>query len=128
MQAPPDRLRPAMPEIVRRSRRVGFTAVIAAVAIVAVACGSGAVTTELAADPAPTQDPEPTAGGDSEESATSTEAPTESQADDGATSEPAVNLFPDVDVVNIADASTLNLATELGGGDLPVLLWFWAPH
>lgn len=131
MQAPPSRLRAAMPEIVRRSRRVGFTAVIAAVAVLAVACGSGTVTTEVAADPSPAQEPEPAAGGESEDSPTSTESrtETETEADGGeTTSEPAVNLFPDVEVTNIVDSSSLNLATELGGGDLPVLLWFWAPH
>ena len=41
---------------------------------------------------------------------------------------PIANLFPDIDVVDIADGSTVNLATELGGGDKATLLWFFAPH
>jgi hypothetical protein len=38
------------------------------------------------------------------------------------------SLFPDVSVQNVADGSSVNLQQELQGGDLPVLLWFWAPH
>lgn len=44
------------------------------------------------------------------------------------TAAPAVNLFPDIDVLNIADGATVNLASELGGGDKATLLWFFAPH
>ncbi len=40
----------------------------------------------------------------------------------------ATNLFPDLDVVSVATGESLNLKAELSGGDLPVLLWFWAPH
>ena len=37
--------------------------------------------------------------------------------------------FPDLNTVNVADGSTVNLAAqELAGGDTPVLLWFYAPH
>lgn len=45
----------------------------------------------------------------------------------GATGE-ATNLFPDLDVVSVATGESLNLKAELSGGELPVLLWFWAPH
>ncbi len=38
------------------------------------------------------------------------------------------HFFPDLNTVNIADGTTLNLAEELAGGDTPVLLWFFAPH
>lgn len=38
------------------------------------------------------------------------------------------NVFPDLDVVSVATGETVNLKAELSGGDLPVLLWFWAPH
>jgi len=48
--------------------------------------------------------------------------------EDAPAAEPVENLFPDVDVVNIADGSSVNLAAELGGGDKATLLWFWAPH
>lgn len=40
----------------------------------------------------------------------------------------ATNLFPDLDVVSVATGESLNLKAELSGGELPVLLWFWAPH
>jgi hypothetical protein len=50
------------------------------------------------------------------------------QSDGAAEDSTAVNLFPDLDVVRVDDGSPLNLAAELGGGDRPVLLWFWAPH
>ena len=61
------------------------------------------------------------------ESAESESAESESAAD-APSAEPIENLFPDVDVVNIADGSSVNLAAELGGGDKATLLWFWAPH
>ena len=38
------------------------------------------------------------------------------------------NLLPSVDVVDVATGDTFNLADQLGGGDTPILLWFWAPH
>lgn len=48
--------------------------------------------------------------------------------EDEETAAPVANLFPDIDVLNIADGGTVNLATELGGGDKATLLWFFAPH
>ncbi|NNF53877.1 MAG: hypothetical protein HKN03_05475 [Acidimicrobiales bacterium] len=39
-----------------------------------------------------------------------------------------INLFPDLDVLSVATGESLNLRSELSGGELPVLLWFWAPH
>ena len=45
-----------------------------------------------------------------------------------AAEEPAgENLFPDLDVQRISDGATVNLASELGGGELPVLLWVLGP-
>lgn len=38
------------------------------------------------------------------------------------------HLFPDVETLDVATGASVNLATELAGGDTPVLLWFWAPH
>lgn len=124
------RLLDAMPETVGRSRpRV--VSLIVGVALIAAACGGSSTTTlELGAD-APAPDPEPATGSDPSEAgpapADEAVAPEEEQAVAADEAE-VVNLFPDVDVVNVADSSTLNLAAELGGGDLPVLLWFWAPH
>lgn len=37
------------------------------------------------------------------------------------------NLFPDVEVIEIATGESVNLQS-LGVIDRPVLLWFWAPH
>ena len=37
------------------------------------------------------------------------------------------NLFPDVEVIEIATGEPVNLRS-LGALDRPVLLWFWAPH
>lgn len=59
------------------------------------------------------------------------EPPADESSTESSTTEttaPAVNLFPDIDVLNIADGATVNLATELGGGDKATLLWFFAPH
>jgi hypothetical protein len=38
------------------------------------------------------------------------------------------NLFPDIAVLDVQTGDSVNLAAQLGGGDTPVLLWFWAPH
>ncbi|MCP5026688.1 MAG: hypothetical protein GY929_10435 [Actinomycetia bacterium] len=40
---------------------------------------------------------------------------------------PPTNLFPDVEVIEIATGEPVNLRS-LGAVDRPVLLWFWAPH
>ncbi len=40
---------------------------------------------------------------------------------------PVVNLFPDVDVLNVLNSDTVNIADELGGTGKPTLLWFWGP-
>jgi len=111
----------AMPEKIRFRRQVVFL-VVGALSLVASACGSSTVGEGSAAE---------TSGDAAPTSTDAAPGPAESvgpeEAADGPS--PAVeNLFPDIDVVNIADSSTYNLAAELGGGDLPVLLWFWAPH
>jgi hypothetical protein len=117
------------------SRRTA--ALMVAFALGLAACGSGqsvagsptrqepvaADAPAVADDPAATDD---TAVAD-DPAATDDPAADESAADDEST-EPVVNLFPDVDVLNVADGSSLNLAQELGGGDKATLLWFWAPH
>ena len=60
--------------------------------------------------------------------APATTTPPTSAPSSTSTTEPTINLFPDIDVLNIADGATLNLASELGGGDAATLLWFFAPH
>ncbi len=102
----------------------------------AAACGGGETAApELGSAPQPSA---PSSGADSTSSATSSDdiagsdASTGSDAptdDSGAAADAGiVNLFPDLDVVNVADGNTVNLASELGGGERATLLWFWAPH
>ncbi len=130
-----------MPEILRARPRRRLVASIVAVAVSAAACGSDATEPNEATGAATAQDSEsastvaaPADGGPADdESADGSEA---GRSDEGASADddsadddaPVENFFPDLEVVDIADGSTLNLADELGGGDRPVLLWFWAPH
>jgi hypothetical protein len=88
----------------RATRRTGLLAVVTALSVGVVACGGSS-------------DPEST-----------TISSTAPSAVEGGSAETSDNLFPDVDVQLVADGSTVNLKEELQGGDLPVLLWFWAPH
>ncbi|MEM8925821.1 MAG: hypothetical protein AAGD35_20140 [Actinomycetota bacterium] len=90
-------------------------------ALVAAACGAEASESTDAAAP-------DAAAGTDTPATTGAAAGTEAPAPSEGAAEPAQNLFPDVDVALIADGSTVNLAEELGGGELPVLLWFFAPH
>lgn len=102
-----------------------LVAVLLALSIGAAACGSTASST------APTLAPRTTSAATDEVSpddgASGDDAATESAAQDEVAS-PVVNLFPDIDVLNIADGATVNLASELGGADKATLLWFFAPH
>ncbi|MEM7341122.1 MAG: hypothetical protein AAF467_20865 [Actinomycetota bacterium] len=107
------------------SRRA-LAAVIGVAALIAAACG-GTTVDEVAANGA--ESTESTAAAESSSStSTADAAPDATESEDAAEVAPVENLFPDVDVVNIQDGSTLNLAEELGGGDQAVLLWFFAPH
>jgi len=116
---------------IRRVAAAKFVSVSMAVGLVAAACGGSADTATEGSNDSGT---EPAA---TESTAPATQEPTTSadgdnapaDADGGAeeTAAPAENLFPDVDVTNVVDGSAVNL-TSLGGGDRPVLLWFWAPH
>lgn len=87
------------------------------------ACGSGPAPETEAAGPAPASASTTTVG-----DAATTVAPATGSEESAPAPEETANLFPSIDVVRISDGSTFDLATELGGGDLPVLLWFWAPH
>ncbi len=112
--------------------------VLVAAALVAAACGSETNTVGLdasAADQAASEE-----STTSQASSDSTDAPEPESAASDESEGPQVDeeeaapadvgnhLFPDLETVNIADGATLNLATELAGGDTPVLLWFFAPH
>ena len=112
-------------------------ALLLSLALGATACGASdeAATPTLATDAPAAVSPdadEAQPENDAAAAAPETEGPVsaeEEPIDEEAAPEVAVeNLFPDVDVLDIADGSTVNLAAELGGGDKATLLWFWAPH
>lgn len=116
-------------------------ALLLALSLGAAACGGGetaddAATGSDSSAPETSSDTDPDSDGaasDNNNDEGGAEEAEASSSDDGAdagSDEPPAteNLFPDVDVVNISDGSTINLATELGGGDTPLLLWFFAPH
>lgn len=96
------------PGLVKRTagKRTRLLALATALSIGVAACGAGS------------------------ESGTAANAPTTAAgaADGGAAAPESGNLFPNVAVQNVSDGSAFNLQAELEGGDLPVLLWFWAPH
>lgn len=109
------------------SKRRRSLAVIVALGLGAAACGSGeAAAPSLTLAP---QAPSSTAGDPVDDTAAPDTSDDESADESDETAAPElVNLFPDIDVLDVADGSTLNLAAELGGFDKPTLLWFWAPH
>lgn len=117
----------------RTRSNVRTLGVLLALSIGAAACGSTETSSTPTLDTQVTSAPvadEPSAESSTEEAdsteADSTEADSASDPDEAAA--PAVNLFPDIDVLNIADGTTVNLAAELGGADKATLLWFFAPH
>ncbi|MCP3854068.1 MAG: hypothetical protein GY745_09400 [Actinomycetia bacterium] len=95
--------------------------------LVLAACGGSSGGDEGAAEPAtaPVTLPRTTEAGEAGQvgptTSAATPAPTEAAAD------PVLNLFPDVDVIEIATGETINLLSLIAI-DQPVLLWFWAPH
>ncbi len=117
-----------------------LSAMVVGVSMLATACGSGATNPELGAGlSSPSSEPsvvtsasDSTSDSDSADNGTATAADAGSESTDEAAAGPVApisdHLFPDVDVVDIQTGATLNIATELAGGDRPVLLWFWAPH
>jgi hypothetical protein len=106
-----------------------LTILIAALALIAAACGSGE-TSEAFVSPSTTTATAVTPSSD--ESPSTTAAPATSAPSDGAgttTSPPAAlpdSDYPDVTVADLAGGE-LNLR-ELALEAEPVLLWFWAPH
>lgn len=109
-----------MPKRLRPPRTPSLVGATVALALLATACGSGGADDTNTAAAVTAAAPDPAS------SAAASEATSEAVGPEAPA--PAENLFAPVDVVNIADGSTLNLADELAGGDRPVLLWFWAPH
>ena len=106
-----------MPEIIGRGPGRRLVALAGALALGAAACGGSTETAvDIAAPSSSTADTTTGAAGGTGSTAGSSETSA------------GENLFPDIEVVNVADSSTLSLSQELAGGDLPVLLWFWAPH
>jgi len=125
-----------------RPRRPGLTVLsVALAAVLAVsACGSGAddeqaeavASSDAAAGQQTTVDQE---SGDSAttntttaETATPETTTSDDTTSDSESEDPVEANFPMVEVLNVADGSTVQLADELAGGDKPILLWFWAPH
>lgn len=103
-----------------------------ALALTVAACGADTASTTEAADQSGDT-------GSASVASDSTTAATEATAADSSSTEaapaeaagpsaPVGHTFPDLNTVNVADGSTINLAQELAGGDTPILLWFFAPH
>jgi hypothetical protein len=123
-------------DVARRPAWLRPVAFLIALSLGVAACGSGDGETSAAPTLAPAAEgnapdsSEPDAASDEAGSTDSNVAEGTASEDsaDAPAAEPAVNLFPDVDVLNVSDGSTINLAAELGGGDKATLLWFWAPH
>ena len=112
-----------MHTMIGKRPRLGLAALAGSITFLAAACGTGTDTgVGTAATPAPAQSTDATTS-----TTTGGGSPDPTETTSGAETA-AANLFPDLDVTLIADGSTINLADELGGGDRPVLLWFWAPH
>jgi len=101
-------------------------ALLLALSLAAAACGSGDASSSAAPTLAPSSDSSADESGATEAAAPDDSA--EAGGADASAAEPAVNLFPDIDVLSVTDGSSVNLAAELGGSDKATLLWFWAPH
>jgi len=114
-------------------------AALLALSIGAAACGStetSSTPTLATQEPAATEAPTTTGAPAAEVTSETAEEVVEQEAVEAEVveeeaveeEEAVVNLFPDIDVLNIADGATVNLAAELGGADKATLLWFFAPH
>ena len=116
-------------DVAPRPKRLRSAALLIALSLGAAACGAADGDSVAAPTLAPAVESGAAEGNssDGDSSAASDGSGSEAPAD-APSADPAVNLFPDVDVLNVSDGSTLNLAAELGGGDKATLLWFWAPH
>jgi hypothetical protein len=93
------------------------------------ACGGSADNNAIA----PTESPASSSTVAADDSPAASDAvsdgePADSSTESAESAETAANFFPDIDVLDVSTGDSANLATELGGGDTPVLLWFWAPH
>ncbi|MCP3992095.1 MAG: hypothetical protein GY724_23695 [Actinomycetia bacterium] len=113
-----------MPKVTRRGQRRRLIALAGAIAMVGAGCGGAEIVGDTTAQ-GPAADGVGTGPAADEGTSEAPEAPGPSESSNAGAE---TNLFPDIEVVNISDSSTVNLSTELAGGDLPVLLWFWAPH
>lgn len=130
-----------MSEMISRTRRRRLIAAAGVLSLLAAACGGSATDAAPVISRSERVSSESTGGLEADDSSGQDTSSQDSGGNDAggqnASGEaagaaeatgPVANLFPDVDVVKVSDSTTLNLATELGGGTLPVLLWFWAPH
>ena len=94
-------------------RRFKVLALAVALVLSATACGSGDNNPE-SSSPAQTQAPALTA------------APAQTQAPESTAPAPTSDL-PSVEMVNVTNGATVNLAS-FAPSDRPIVLWFWAPH
>lgn len=123
------RLATAMSEMIRPDRGVGLVATATSLALVVAACGGGtqAVDNTGTSQPAASASESDSTSAPADETTMADEPSAE--ANEGPSEEVgAEHLFPDSEVIRVADGSATSLAAELAGGDRPVLLWFWAPH
>ncbi|MFT7598984.1 MAG: hypothetical protein ACI8TP_001909 [Acidimicrobiales bacterium] len=96
-----------------------LSAVLLAISLAASACGASSTAADAPAIPRGSADAGDAAPAEADDMASVDDE------EDPATEE---NLFPDIAVLDVQTGDSVNLAAQLGGGDTPVLLWFWAPH
>lgn len=98
---------------------------LAAVAALALtACGGSPTTTD--AVPVPSTVPS-TAPGPSTGPSPATTIPTPATGQSPPPASAGTNIFPAIDVIDVASGDTVNLASATTGS-APTLVWFWAPH
>ncbi len=112
----------------RSKRLIGAAGIVVTIGLVAAACGSEAATsTDAAASSSRSTEATTAATEPASEPSAVPATPAAEPEIEGPAPAPD-HLFPDLDTVDVADGSTVNLADELAGGDTPILLWFYAPH
>jgi hypothetical protein len=99
---------------------------VAALALIASACGSSGSGTSTASPAAPDSDPV----ADGESGASLATGPVENAAEVAAANINSLVAHEDIRLLEVLDVDTGEPTTiaEVVDGDRPVLLWFWAPH
>ncbi|MDH3398668.1 MAG: hypothetical protein OEM94_01525 [Acidimicrobiia bacterium] len=113
-----------------------FIVILGAFAIAAAACASETSSTASESTDAPgavapvLEDKGPITSAEDVPPAkepTATSAPAGEESPDAATATPVASDLPSVEVIDLADDTTFNVAS-LVPSDRPIVLWFWAPH